>query len=78
MCVAVRALLVVLFAVPDSSGDKAVADSVSHVSTGGGSSLVLMEGKLLPAVATLSDIGDNSPPKAELIASLEANDEDEE
>ena len=55
-----------------------MADSVSHVSTGGGSSLVLMEGKLLPAVATLSDIGDNSPPKAELIASLEANDEDEE
>ena len=44
-------------------GNKAVADSVSHVSTGGGSSLVLMEGKLLPAVGALSDIGDNSRPK---------------
>jgi phosphoglycerate kinase len=43
-------------------GNKAVADSVSHVSTGGGSSLVLMEGKLLPAVGALSDIGNNSRP----------------
>jgi len=44
-------------------GNKAVSESVSHVSTGGGSSLVLMEGKLLPAVGALSDIGDNSRPK---------------
>ena len=60
-------------------GNKAVSDSVSHVSTGGGSSLVLMEGKLLPGVAVLSDIGDNSRPKPEMIASLEANagDDDE-
>lgn len=41
-------------------GDRTVADQVSWVSTGGGSSLVLMEGKLLPAVGTMSNIGDYS------------------
>jgi len=36
-------------------GNKNVASQVSHCSTGGGSSLVLMEGKSLPAVVALSD-----------------------
>jgi len=43
-------------------GGTAVSESVSHVSTGGGSSLVLMEGKQLPAVGALSDIGSDSMP----------------
>jgi len=36
-------------------GSKNVASQVSHCSTGGGSSLVLMEGKSLPAVTALTD-----------------------
>lgn len=36
-------------------GASPVATQISHVSTGGGSSLVLMEGKMLPAVPCLSD-----------------------
>lgn len=36
-------------------GSKPVAEQVSWVSTGGGSSLVLMEGKMLPGVQFLSD-----------------------
>lgn len=43
-------------------GAESVSEQVSHVSTGGGSSLVLMEGKMLPAVVALSNIGDNSAP----------------
>lgn len=38
-----------------------VAKQISHCSTGGGSSLVLMEGKMLPGVDSLSDIQDKPP-----------------
>jgi len=43
-------------------GGKIVADQITHCSTGGGSSLVLMEGKTLPAVTALSDVNE-LPPK---------------
>lgn len=40
---------------------KPVAVQVSHLSTGGGSSLVLMEGKMLPGIDMLSDVADKPP-----------------
>lgn len=40
---------------------KFVGEQISHCSTGGGSSLVLMEGKMLPGVAALSDVSDAPP-----------------
>ncbi|GAB5355318.1 hypothetical protein AAMO2058_000195000 [Amorphochlora amoebiformis] len=42
-------------------GSRAVAEQISHASTGGGSSLVLMEGKMLPGVAHLSEKTDLPP-----------------
>lgn len=58
-------------------GASTVMDQVSWVSTGGGSSLVLMEGKELPAVTFLSNIGDNSKPPTpdETKESVEEDDE---
>lgn len=42
-------------------GSRAVAEQISHASTGGGSSLVLMEGKMLPGVSQLSEKTDLPP-----------------
>lgn len=49
-------------------GNDTIDNQITHVSTGGGSSLCLMEGKMLPAVSHLSDRTDGTScrfPKAE-------------
>jgi len=47
---------------------KSVASQVSHVSTGGGSSLVLMEGNMLPGADRISDVRELPPKKIDLQA----------
>jgi len=46
-------------------GQNPISEQVSWVSTGGGSSLVLMEGKMLPGVQYLSDMKEKEKEKEE-------------